>query len=194
MTVYSYEVDGKPHALVNLGESGVWDGPQSARDAERITKAQVEFWGGAPYPRYVFLNAITEAGGGLEHKTSSLLMTKRFATRTRKDYVRWLKLVSHELFHAWNGKRLRPAELGPFDYERESYTTGLWVVEGLTSYYESVLLARAGLIDEKTFFEQISEDIDTLQTTRGGTCSRPRSRHSMRGSSSTAATPARRIA
>ena len=81
--------------------------------------------------------------------------------------MRWLKLVSHELFHAWNGKRLRPAELGPFDYERESYTTGLWVVEGLTSYYESVLLARAGLIDEKTFFEQISEDIETLQTTPG---------------------------
>src|SRR5690606_38479445 len=77
------------------------------------------------------------------------------------------KLVSHELFHAWNGKRLRPAALGPFDYEQENYTTSLWVVEGLTSYYESIMLARAGLIDEKTFLEQISEDIESLQTTPG---------------------------
>ena len=167
LAVYPYEVEGKPHALVNLGEAEVWDGPQSAGDAEKITEAHVGFWGGAPYPRYVFLNAITEAGGGLEHKTSSLLMAKRFATRAKKDYQRWLKLVSHELFHAWNGKRLRPAELGPFDYERENYTTGLWVVEGLTSYYESVLLARAGLMDEQTFLEHISEDIESLQTTPG---------------------------
>jgi predicted metalloprotease with PDZ domain len=167
LAVYPYEVAGRPHALVNLGEAEVWDGPRSAEDARKITQAQVDFWGGAPYPRYRFLNAITESGGGLEHKTSSLLMARRFATRTRKDYVRWLKLVSHELFHAWNGKRLRPVELGPFDYERENYTTGLWVVEGLTSYYESVLLARAGLIDEKTFLEQISEDIESLQATPG---------------------------
>ncbi len=164
---YSYEVDGVPHALVNLGEGGVWDGAQAARDVEKITRAQVRFWGGAPYPRYVFLNAITEAGGGLEHRTSSLLMTKRFATRTKKDYQRWLKLASHELFHAWNGKRMRPVELGPFDYERERYTGGLWAVEGLTSYYESVLLARAGLLDEGDFLEHISEDIETLQTTPG---------------------------
>ena len=167
LSIYRYEAGGKPHALVNLGEAGVWDGPRSAADVERITRAQVELWGGVPYPRYFFLNAITETGGGLEHGASTLLMAKRFATRTRKDYTHWLKLVSHELFHAWNGKRLRPAELGPFDYERENYTTALWVVEGLTSYYESVLLSRAGVIDETTFLEQISEDIESLQTTPG---------------------------
>ncbi|MEZ5395236.1 MAG: PDZ domain-containing protein [Bryobacterales bacterium] len=167
LAVYPYEVDGKPHELVNLGEGGVFDGARAAADSQTLTRAQVDFWGGAPYPRYSMLNAITESGGGLEHKNSALLMSKRFATSTRKDYVRWLKLFSHEFFHAWNGKRLRPAELGPFDYEHENYTTGLWVVEGLTSYYESVLLARAGLIDEATFLEQLSEDIENLQGTPG---------------------------
>ncbi|MCB1019180.1 MAG: M61 family metallopeptidase [Bryobacterales bacterium] len=167
LAVYPYQVDGKPHELVNLGEGGVFDGARAAADSETLTRAQVAFWGAAPYPRYSMLNAITESGGGLEHKNSALLMSRRFATSTRKDYVRWLKLFSHEFFHAWNGKRLRPAELGPFDYEHENYTTGLWVVEGLTSYYESVLLARASLIDEATLLEQLSEDIENLQGTPG---------------------------
>ena len=73
-------------------------------------------------------------------------MTSRWATRTRKAYLRWLELASHELFHAWNVKRLRPIELGPFDYEREVFTPSLWVVEGITDYYGDVLVTRAGLL------------------------------------------------
>jgi predicted metalloprotease with PDZ domain len=65
---------------------------------------------------------ITESGGGLEHKNSTMLMTNRWSTRTRRAYVGWLELASHEYFHAWNVKRLRPAELGPFDYENENIT------------------------------------------------------------------------
>ena len=71
-------------------------------------------------------------------------MTSRWATRTRKAYLRWLELASHELFHAWNVKRLRPIELGPFDYEREVFTPSLWMVEGITDYYGDVLVQRAG--------------------------------------------------
>ena len=92
------------------------------KDLEAIVRAHKEFWGSLPYQRYVFINLITEAGGGLEHARSSVLMTSRWATRTRKAYLRWLELASHELFHAWNVKRLRPIELGPFDYEREVFT------------------------------------------------------------------------
>jgi len=143
--VYRFSVAGKPHLLVNEGEGGVWDGPRSARDAETIVRAQAALWGSLPYDRYVFLNMLTETGGGLEHKNSTVLMGSRWATRTRKGYLNWLRLVSHEFFHTWNVKRLRPVELGPFDYENEVVTRSLWVAEGLTSYYGDLLVRRAGL-------------------------------------------------
>ena len=167
LAIYNFNLDGKPHSLVNLGEGGVWDGPKSAEATEAVTRAQIDFWGGVPYPRYHFLNAITESGGGLEHKNSTLLMSSRFATSTRAGFVRWLRLVSHEFFHTWNGKRLRPAALGPFDYERENYTPSLWVVEGLTSYYEGILLARAELIKDDEFLDGLSGDIKSVQTRPG---------------------------
>ena len=101
-------------------------------------------WGSAPYEKYVFLNLLTEAGGGLEHKNSTVLMASRWATSTPQRYQNWLGLVSHEFFHAWNVKRLRPVELGPFDYDREVYTPSLWIAEGVTDYYGDVMLRRAG--------------------------------------------------
>ncbi|MFL6197449.1 MAG: M61 family metallopeptidase [Thermoanaerobaculia bacterium] len=165
--VYPFEVDGKPHSLVNDGEGGIWDGPRSAADAERIVREQAAFWGVTPYPRYVFFNLLTEGSGGLEHKDSCTLMSSRWKTRTREGYLEWLGLVSHELFHAWNGKRLRPAELGPFDYEREVYTRSLWVVEGITSYYGDLLLHRAGLINRKEYLKGLSRAIENVQTSPG---------------------------
>lgn len=162
--LYRFEVAGKPHVLVNEGEGGVWDGPRSAADAEKIVREQVGFWGSAPYPRYVFLNLLTGAGGGLEHKDSSVLMTGRWRLRTHEGSRDWLGLVSHELFHAWNGKRLRPAELGPFDYEREVYTRSLWVVEGFTSYYDDLLVHRAGLLTRKEYLKRLSKTIEGVQT------------------------------
>lgn len=164
---YTFQAGGKPHVLLNEGEGTVWDGPRSAADAEKIAQVQIAFWGEAPYPRYVFLNLLTEAGGGLEHKNACTLMSNRWRTRTREGYLEWLGLVSHELFHAWNGKRLRPAELGPFDYEREVYTRTLWVVEGITSYYGDLLLHRAGLFTRKQYLKNLSKSIETLQTTPG---------------------------
>ena len=88
---------------------------------------------------------ITEAGGGLEHAQFDGADDSRWAMGTRQAYVGWLNLVSHEFFHVWNAKRLRPAALGPFDYETENYTPSLWVVEGFTSYYGDLLVRRAGL-------------------------------------------------
>lgn len=164
---YTFEAGGRPHVLLNEGEGGVWDGPRSAADAEKIARAQIAFWGEAPYPRYVFFNLLTGAGGGLEHKDSSTLMSSRWRARTREGYLEWLGLVSHELFHAWNGKRLRPAELGPFDYESEVYTRNLWVVEGFTSYYGDLLLHRAGFSTRKQYLKNLSKSIETLETTPG---------------------------
>lgn len=174
--VYEFRVDGVPHILVNEGEAGVWDGPRSAADLEKIVRRTIEFWGGAiPYTKYVFLNLLTEAGGGLEHRNSFCVMASRWATKTRPAYLHWLNLVSHEYFHTWNVKRLRPVELGPFDYETENTTRGLWVAEGITEYYGGLMLRRAGLSTDAEYQgtakeparDSLSDLIHTLQTTPG---------------------------
>lgn len=144
-SLYEFTAGGKPHVLANEDEGGVWDGQRAAAAAREIVETNLNMWGALPYDRYVFLNLLTEGGGGLEHKNSSCLMASRWAMRTRPAYLHWLTLLSHEYFHVWNVKRLRPAGLGPFDYENENYTTGLWVAEGFTEYYGSLNVRRAGL-------------------------------------------------
>jgi predicted metalloprotease with PDZ domain len=165
--VHEFEVSGKKHYLVNEGEAGVWDGARAARDVEQIVRTTERFWGSLPYERYVFFNMITEAGGGIEHRNSTMLMTNRWSTSTRRAYLGWLSLAAHEFFHVWNVKRLRPLELGPFDYENEVYTTGLWVSEGFTSYYGGLLVRRAGLSSEAELLDEVSTGIRQLQTTPG---------------------------
>jgi len=165
--VYDFEVDGKKHSLVNVGEGGVFDGARAAKDLEAIVKEDRRLWGMLPYDRYVFFNMITESGGGLEHKNSTVLMTNRWSTRTRRAYLAWLQLASHEYFHAWNIKRLRPAELGPFDYENENTTRSLWIAEGFTDYYADLQVQRAGLQTRDEYLEDLSNTIELLQTTPG---------------------------
>jgi predicted metalloprotease with PDZ domain len=102
-------------------------------------------------------------------------MASRWATRTRAAYLRWLHLASHEYFHTWNVKRLRPAELGPFDYEIENTTRALWVAEGITEYYGVLMVRRAGLSSDEEYLgtgkeaarDSLSDLIHTLQTTPG---------------------------
>lgn len=165
--IYPFVVDGVEHRLVNDGEGGVWDGPRSAADTEKIVRTTRDLWGFVPYPRYVFFNFLTEASGGLEHKASTLLLTSRYKTRSRKAYLGWLSLVAHEHFHAWNVKRLRPRALGPFDYEAEAYTKDLWLSEGVTDYYADVVVRRAGLMTNKEYLRALSEAIDKVETTPG---------------------------
>lgn len=165
--VYEFSVNNTPHQLVNIGEAGIWRGAESANDVKRITDEIYRMWESMPYDQYLFLNMITEAGGGLEHRNSTLLMSSRWDTSSRTSYLQWLGLVSHELFHAWNGKKLRPIELESFDYENEVYTESLWMVEGLTSYYADLAVHRAGLSTEDEYLEALSSHIRTLQTTPG---------------------------
>jgi predicted metalloprotease with PDZ domain len=170
--VYEFTVDDRKHYLANIGEAGVFDGAKAARDLEAIVREQRRFWGSLPYDRYIVMNVLTAVpgqvpGGGLEHKNSTLLIAGRWATRTRQSYLAWLELVSHEIFHAWNGKRLRPVELGPFDYEGENFTPSLWVVEGVTDYYGELLVQRAGLSTQVEYLDALSNKIEEVQTTPG---------------------------
>lgn len=165
--VHEFTVAGKMHYLVNTPATPTFDAATAVRDLARIVQAHFQMWGLLPYDKYLFLNMVTEAGGGLEHSNSTLLMTNRWTTRTRKAYLGWLELCSHEFFHAWNVKRLRPIELGPFDYQREVYTRGLWISEGFTDYYGELLVRRAGLSTQDEYLEALSNQIEALQTTPG---------------------------
>lgn len=165
--LHHFEVDGVPHRLLHHGGEGVWDDERSVADVARIVETQRDLWGSLPYPHYLFLNLIVEAAGGLEHAESTTLMTSRWKAGTRKGYLDWLGLVSHELFHAWNVKRLKPTDLGSFDYERETYTRSLWVAEGVTSYYDDLLVHRAGISTREEYLERLSKSVERLQTTPG---------------------------
>ena len=170
--VVRFEVDGIPHFLVNEGDFSLWNASQAAGDLEQLVRRIREMWGAnleneQPYQKYLFLNMVVESYGGLEHKNSTCLMSSRTAMRTRQAYTGWLGLASHEYFHAWNVKRLRPVELGPFDYENENYTAALWIAEGFTEYYGELMMKRAGLIDESEYLGSLSGLIQKLQTTPG---------------------------
>jgi predicted metalloprotease with PDZ domain len=165
--IYEMKVEGAPHVFANFGEDDVWDGQRAASDVKELVGAHIDFWGSVPYDRYLFMNMLVEDGGGLEHMNSTLMMTSRWATRDREDYIGWLGLVSHEFFHTWNVKRMHPKPLGPFDYENEVYTRSLWIVEGITSYYDDLLLRRAGLLDREEYFAKLSSTIEAVQKKPG---------------------------
>ena len=163
-----FTIGGRSHVLVFEGDLAFFDVDRATADTQRIVETAGAMMGGRfDYPHYVGLNLIVDAGGGLEHANSYIVMANRFATRTRRAYLDYLSLVAHEFFHVWNIKRLRPVELGPFDYERENYTTALWMAEGFTEYYAALLLKRAGIATVDEFFEELSGHIEAVQTTPG---------------------------
>ncbi|MEZ4472619.1 MAG: PDZ domain-containing protein [bacterium] len=162
-----FSVDGVEHVIATLNAGDLWDPRRAATDLEKIVRVQRDFWGRLPYPRYQVLNLLTGGGGGLEHRESMVVMGDRMAQRDADDWQSWLRLVSHELFHAWNVKRLRPAELGPFDYDQAVYTRSLWIAEGITSYYDGLLLRRAGLADDDDLLDGLSKKIKNIETTPG---------------------------
>ena len=165
--VYPFEVGDVQHQLVNIGEQGLWDGSQAASDLKKVVLAHQEMWGTIPYDRYLFLNVLSGGGGGLEHDFSTLVISSRWSYREKSRYQRWLSLCSHEFFHTWNVRRLRPKPLVKYDYENEAYTDGLWIAEGITSYYQDLALMRAGLISKSKFMSGLSSEIESVQRTDG---------------------------
>jgi predicted metalloprotease with PDZ domain len=165
--VLSFDVAGVPYRVVVDGE-GRYDSERLRRDTQRIVEAAVAVMGDTPYRDYTFLLMLAERnGGGLEHLNSTALIRKRFGFSTAEDLRAVHTLIAHEFFHAWNVKRIRPDALGPFDYTRENYTRLLWVAEGVTSYYETLLVRRAGLLTDRQYLDVMAGEIRTLQNTPG---------------------------
>jgi len=165
--IYPFKVGGHEHQLVSLGEDSIWDGEATVRDLEKIVAEHQRMWGVIPYERYIFFNLLVETGGGLEHDNSTVMMISRWYYRDREKYIRWLGLASHEFFHTWNVRRLRPKALTEYDYESEVHFRTLWIAEGITSYYDDLALTRSGLITRREYLERLSKQIENLQTTPG---------------------------
>lgn len=159
----TFDVDGTPHEIVVWGPVEP-DAERLAKDFGAIVREHRDIFEGEggplPYRRYVFLiHAQPGIGGGTEHLNSTIMHTRPQTFDFGGAYDGFLGLVSHEMFHTWNVKRLRPAGLVPYDYQRENYTDLLWVAEGTTSYYDDVTLVRAGLLEPDRYLAQMSSTI-----------------------------------
>ncbi|NND44410.1 MAG: M61 family metallopeptidase [Xanthomonadales bacterium] len=165
---HGFEVGGHAFRLLNVGAGPLWNGPRSANDLRDIVAATQAFWGGVPLEReYWFFNFLVERGGGLEHDHSTVIMGSRWQMRDREDYVKWLSLAAHEYFHAWNVRRMRPEALARYDYSSEQYVHSLWLAEGLTSYYDNLMLSRAHLVTPVEYFKRLALDLHALEMTPG---------------------------
>jgi len=163
----SFDVRGVPHRIVIDGE-GNYDPERLRRDVQRIVETASAMMGDLPYRDYTFLVVLhATGGGGLEHRNSTALIVRRFAFRPESSYQDFLSLVAHEYFHVWNVKLLRPDALGPFDYTAENYTRLLWVAEGVTSYYDNLIVRRAGLMTDRDYLRLLAGTVRTIQNTPG---------------------------
>ncbi|MFN0298919.1 MAG: M61 family metallopeptidase [Burkholderiales bacterium] len=172
--IATFRACGVAHTIAITGRHDT-DLARLVRDMRRICVAQIRFFGEpAPMGRYVFfINAVPDGYGGLEHRASTALICGRNdlpradMDKPTDEYRTFLGLVSHEYFHTWNVKRIKPAAFSPFDLDRENYTSLLWAFEGLTSYYDDLILARAGLISHKEYLTVIARNITGLARNPG---------------------------
>jgi predicted metalloprotease with PDZ domain len=167
----TFRAGGVPHDIVISGQNST-DMKRLSRDLKTLCETQIAFWGDAPMDRYVFLVlAVGDGYGGLEHRASTSLITNRNnlprpgTPATDENYRTFLGLCSHEYFHTWNIKRIKPESFTPYDLDRENHTQLLWAFEGITSYYDDLMLARCGLISRETYLELLGKTI--TQVLRG---------------------------
>ncbi|MGI9025570.1 MAG: M61 family metallopeptidase, partial [Burkholderiaceae bacterium] len=168
-----FEAAGVPHEIAFTGHIPNLDAARITDDLAKLCAAQIRFFAAkkeaAPFDRYVFLVSVAGEGyGGLEHRASTALLCSRDSlpvegqTDRTAGYRGFLGLASHEYFHAWNVKRIKPAAFARYDLERENYTSLLWIFEGFTSYYDDLFLVRTGLASEQQYLEMIAKVIDDV--------------------------------
>ena len=165
----SWQVAEVAHEAVLDGLAGVKPPATLIGDLKRVVEAAAAvFDAPLPYARYLFLCLFTADGhGGLEHRDSTTLLMSRTALHSDKGYREFLALAAHELFHAWNVKRMRPVEFWQYDYENENYTTFLWLLEGWTAYYDDLLCLRAGLMSRSDYLAIVAKSIQAVLTSPG---------------------------
>ncbi len=174
----SFTVRGVKHRFVVAGATATFDGAKLLADTQKICATAIVFWHGKSskpaFKNYVFmLNAVDDGYGGLEHRNSTALICKRQdlprlgQAKQPVGYTTLLGLISHEYFHTWNVKRLRPKEFAEFDYSQENYTELLWFFEGFTSYYDDLLLRRAGLLDDAQYLDLLCKTANQVAQTPG---------------------------
>lgn len=165
--VFTFMAAGVLHEVAMVG-GGNYDIDRLIADFTAIIEEATRIFGVNPNKRYVFIvHHYQSGGGGLEHLNSTVLGATRNGYTNARVYTSFLGLVAHEYFHLWHVKRLRPIELGPFDYTRENYTTALWIMEGFTSYYDNHLLLRAGLVGEAAYLQLLGLDFNAVENRPG---------------------------
>jgi len=163
--VLTFEAAGLPHTVAAY-DLGSFDRARFTGDLKKIVEAAAALMGGLPYRHYAFL-IIGPGGGGLEHMNSTALTLDPGSLGEARGYAGWLSFVAHEYFHLFNVKAIRPLALGPFDYDRENYTDLLWFSEGVTVYYEYVLLNRAGLMTRDEVLERLGSTVARYENAPG---------------------------
>ena len=192
----SFDAGGARHDVAVTGRIHA-DLERVARDLARICQWQIDLFGGAsggraPFDRYLFqVAAVGDGYGGLEHRSSTSLLCRRDElpapgeTSVSDDYRNFLGLASHEYFHSWNVKRIKPAIFVPYDLAREAYTRQLWAFEGITSYYDDLALVRSGVVEPARTSSSWAARSRPSCALPGGTGRASPNRASTRGSSST---------
>jgi len=169
-TVDEFQVDGKRYRVVvhSFGDEG-GKRPAFVRDIEKIVRAQIAMWGPPEFEAYTFLfhfAADDHSGDGMEHLNSTQIIEPGALGETG-IYASALGTASHEFFHVWNVKRLRPAEFGPWDFTRPANTRSLWVAEGITNYFGHLMMHRAGIWDAAQFLRRESQTITGIENAPG---------------------------
>jgi predicted metalloprotease with PDZ domain len=163
---FDFEAAGVKHTVAMYGE-GNFDPERLKEDMAKIVEEETKVVGVNPNKRYVFIvHNVVGGDGGLEHCNSSVLSVDRW-TYDGGNYINFLNLVAHEYFHLWNVKRIRPIELGPFNYDQEVYTNYLWVMEGFTSYYDELILRRCGFYSQEEMLKKIQIAVNYVESSVG---------------------------
>ncbi|HEX7724001.1 MAG TPA: PDZ domain-containing protein, partial [Pyrinomonadaceae bacterium] len=165
-----FTTDGKTYHVVvhSMGNEG-GKRPALVRDIEKIVRAETSMWGPPEFDSYTFLLHFandSHSSDGMEHLTSTEIIEPG-ALGDGGTYEETLDAVAHEFFHVWNVKRLRPVELGPWDFTRPANTRGLWIAEGITNYYGHLMQRRAGLWDDKKFWQALIDQITEIENAPG---------------------------
>ncbi|VTP93633.1 M61 family metallopeptidase [Sphingobacterium daejeonense] len=164
---WTFNAAGIPHEFAMVGTAN-YDKDRLSADIKKIVEVETEIWGSNPNDKYVFItHNYLSSHGGLEHLNSTVLAASRSAYQSNIGYNNFLSLVAHEYFHLWNVKRLRPANLGPFNYEEENYTSLLWIFEGFTAYYDNIITRRCGFRNEQEYLNELVSEFNLVLNRAG---------------------------